>query len=105
MAGALIGTTLAGKYLVKRAIGAGGMGAVYEAEHVDIGKRVAIKLVRSIIAQATVAIAPMRCAAKAGRSRRSLRTTTTEPRRAERAIDPIASSSIAMLDAASPSAC
>ena len=46
-AGALpmIGTTIAGKYLVKRRIGSGGMGAVYEGEHIEIGKRVAIKVI------------------------------------------------------------
>jgi serine/threonine protein kinase len=41
----MIGTTIAGKYLVKRRIGSGGMGAVYEGEHVEIGKRVAIKVI------------------------------------------------------------
>jgi eukaryotic-like serine/threonine-protein kinase len=41
----LPGRTIAGKYLVKRRIGAGGMGAVYEGEHVEIGKRVAIKVI------------------------------------------------------------
>jgi tRNA A-37 threonylcarbamoyl transferase component Bud32 len=39
-----IGATLAGKYEIKRLLGRGGMGAVYEAEHIEIGKRVAIKL-------------------------------------------------------------
>jgi len=43
--GDLTGKTVAGKYLIKRLIGAGGMGAVYEGEHVDIGKRVAIKVI------------------------------------------------------------
>jgi serine/threonine protein kinase len=43
----LTGITIAGKYLVKRAIGAGGMGAVYEGQHVEIGKRVAIKVIAS----------------------------------------------------------
>jgi serine/threonine-protein kinase len=40
----LIGQTLAGRYLMMRAIGQGGMGAVYEAEHVGLGKRVAVKI-------------------------------------------------------------
>jgi serine/threonine-protein kinase len=45
MAELAAGTTIAGKYRVKRRIGAGGMGAVYEGEHVEIGKRVAIKVI------------------------------------------------------------
>ena len=38
------GTVLSGKYRVGRELGRGGMAAVYEAENVDIGKRVAIKV-------------------------------------------------------------
>jgi serine/threonine-protein kinase len=38
------GTILSGKYRVVRELGRGGMAAVYEATNVDIGKRVAIKL-------------------------------------------------------------
>src|SRR5258708_4783818 len=41
----LVGVLLAGKYRIKRCIGRGGMGAVYEAENVDFGKRVAIKII------------------------------------------------------------
>jgi len=40
----LIGFVLADKYRVVRQIGRGGMGIVYEGEHVGLGKRVAIKL-------------------------------------------------------------
>jgi serine/threonine-protein kinase len=40
----IIGTTLSGRYLVTRKIGQGGMGAVYEATHTLIGKRVAVKV-------------------------------------------------------------
>lgn len=43
----LVGTTIAGKYLVKRLLGAGGMGAVFEGENVEIGKRVAIKVINA----------------------------------------------------------
>jgi serine/threonine-protein kinase len=39
-----IGAVLAGKYEIRRLLGQGGMGAVYEGSHVEIGKRVAIKL-------------------------------------------------------------
>ena len=40
----LVGTTLLGRYSVTRKIGQGGMGAVYEATHTLIGKRVAVKV-------------------------------------------------------------
>ena len=40
----LIDVTLAGRYKVTRKIGEGGMGAVYEAQHLAIGKRVAVKV-------------------------------------------------------------
>src|SRR3954470_9167361 len=43
------GTTL-GKYNVIRLLGAGGMGAVYEATHIEIGKKVAIKVLSPLIA-------------------------------------------------------
>jgi serine/threonine-protein kinase len=39
-----IGTMLEGKFRVTQEIGRGGMAAVYEAENVDIGKRVAVKI-------------------------------------------------------------
>ena len=42
----LIGTTIAGgKYRVRGLLGEGGMGAVFEGEHVDMGKRVAVKVI------------------------------------------------------------
>src|SRR5690606_34687538 len=39
-----IGTILQGKFRLSREIGRGGMAAVYEAENIDIGKRVAVKI-------------------------------------------------------------
>ncbi|HEY1554112.1 MAG TPA: serine/threonine-protein kinase [Kofleriaceae bacterium] len=40
----LVGVTLSGRYIVKRKVGQGGMGAVYEATHAEIGGRYAVKV-------------------------------------------------------------
>ena len=47
---ALIGQTLGGRYLVTALIGSGGMGAVYRAEHVQLQKPVALKVLNSEMA-------------------------------------------------------
>jgi serine/threonine-protein kinase len=44
------GTILAGRYRVERLIGSGGMGSVYEATQLAIGRRVAIKVLRPDVA-------------------------------------------------------
>jgi serine/threonine protein kinase len=49
MANALAGTVL-GKYRIVRPLGSGGMGAVYEATHVEIGKAVAVKILNTQLA-------------------------------------------------------
>ena len=43
----IVGATVASKYRIRRVIGRGSMGVVCEAEHLEIGKRVAIKLIEA----------------------------------------------------------
>jgi serine/threonine protein kinase len=49
----IVGATIAGKYVVRRVVGRGSMGVVCEAEHLEIGKRVAIKLIDASLAGMT----------------------------------------------------
>src|SRR3954471_15936011 len=51
-----LGTVLAEKYRVTREIGRGGMAAVYEAENVDIGKRVAVKVLAAELTTSTIVV-------------------------------------------------
>ena len=50
------GTLLVGKYRVTRELGRGGMAAVYEAEHVNIGKRLAVKVLAAELANSAIVI-------------------------------------------------
>jgi serine/threonine-protein kinase len=58
--GELTGVTLGGKYHIERKIGAGGIGAVYAAEHVGLGSRVAVKVLRGAAAIDASEIARLR---------------------------------------------
>jgi serine/threonine-protein kinase len=42
--GGLVGSVLSGRYLIERLLGTGGMGAVYQAEHTHMHKRLAVKV-------------------------------------------------------------
>jgi serine/threonine-protein kinase len=56
----LCGQVLADRYRVVRLIGEGGMGQVYEAQHVNINKRFALKLLRPEIVSNVEAVARFR---------------------------------------------
>src|SRR5574339_1053142 len=51
-----IGDRIDGKYEIKRLLGEGGMGAVYEGENMRIHRRVAIKVLHSQVASSQDAV-------------------------------------------------
>jgi len=51
-----VGAVLVGKYKVTREIGRGGMAAVYEALHISLNKRIAVKVLAAELAASTVVI-------------------------------------------------
>jgi len=61
----MLGSRVAGKYLLRRLLGEGAMGAVYEGVHLDIGKRLAIKVVRADLADSPGAVVRFRREARA----------------------------------------
>jgi predicted Ser/Thr protein kinase len=60
----LLGVVLAGRYVIERRIGEGGMGLVYEGVHRDIDKRVAIKVLRDDLSRRPEVVARFRQEAK-----------------------------------------
>jgi serine/threonine-protein kinase len=66
-----VGTVLVGKYRVVREIGRGGMAAVYEAEQLSLGKRVALKVLAAELAASTIVIERFFREAKAAASVKS----------------------------------
>src|SRR3954470_141993 len=56
----LVGQVLADRYRVVRLVGEGGMGQVYEAQHVNINKRFALKLLKPEIVSNGEAVARFR---------------------------------------------
>ncbi len=52
----LIGKTIGGKYLVRSVLGEGGMGSVFEAENVPLGRSVAIKVLHPAQARKKTAV-------------------------------------------------
>ncbi|HEV8321810.1 MAG TPA: serine/threonine-protein kinase [Myxococcota bacterium] len=59
------GTVLAGRYEIIEQIGSGGMGTVYSARHLDIDRRVAVKILHPGLAQNAEVIARFRREARA----------------------------------------
>jgi serine/threonine protein kinase len=46
-----VGTTIGGRYFLRRLCGEGAMGRVYEGHHVEIGRRVAVKILHASFSQ------------------------------------------------------
>ena len=61
----IVGQIVQGRYAVRALIGEGGMGRVYEAEHVDIGKRVALKILHPVYSRTPDVVARFRREARA----------------------------------------
>ncbi|MFO0695621.1 MAG: serine/threonine-protein kinase [Polyangiales bacterium] len=63
-----VGSLIAGKYRVKRLLGHGGMGAVYKAENVAIGRTVAVKVLHAHLADDGVTLQRFQREARAAAS-------------------------------------
>ncbi len=53
----IVGTTIGGRYHIERLLGEGGMGAVYQAEHTLMHKRVAVKVLHAEMSQMAEVVA------------------------------------------------
>ena len=62
---ALVGAVLDGKYSIVRMIGHGGMGAVYQAQHLGTGRPVAVKVLLSTLVGSNEAVVRFRREARA----------------------------------------
>src|SRR5262249_55826459 len=61
----VVGTVVGGRYYIRRLCGEGGMGRAYEAEHIDIGKRVALKTLHPAYSQTPDLVERLRREARA----------------------------------------
>ena len=61
----VVGSVIGGRYKIRRLSGEGGMGRVYEAEHIDIGKRVALKILHPAYSQTPDLVERLRREARA----------------------------------------
>ncbi len=61
----LVGLAVGGKYEIRRVLGAGGMGVVCEAVHLDLGKRVAVKLIDKSMKESELIVERFRREARA----------------------------------------
>lgn len=64
----LIGQVLDGRYAITRKLGTGGMGAVYEAEQKNLGRKVAIKTIHAHLASKAIVVERFRREAMAAAS-------------------------------------
>jgi eukaryotic-like serine/threonine-protein kinase len=61
----LVGVAVGNKYEIRRVLGAGGMGVVCEAVHLDLGKRVAVKLIDKSMKESELIVTRFRREARA----------------------------------------